>query len=171
MFRGLGRDEGERSRVVYIIDDDASFRVAMKRRLQLAGFDVRAYAAAEQFLERGDDGQSPNCLLLDVEMPGMSGLELQNRLRALGSTIPIVFVSGCADDRVSTMAVEAGAHDFLTKPINSAQLLRSINAAMARQEIVFPHVSVSPRFTDELLARANDLIVEARLLRSKIDTC
>jgi FixJ family two-component response regulator len=71
-------------------------------------------------------------------MPGMSGLELQSRLQALGSTVPIVFVSGCADDRVSTIAVEAGAHDFLTKPINSGQLLRSINAAMARQETVLP---------------------------------
>ena len=124
---------------MHLVDDDASFLVAMKRRLELAGFDVRAYAAAEQFLEHQDDGQGPSCLVLDVDMTGLSGLELQSRLRVLGSTLPIVFVSGRADDRIRTTAIEAGAHDFLTKPINSGQLLRSIQAAIARHERVRPN--------------------------------
>ena len=124
--------------VVHIVDDDASFRTATKRLLELAGYSVLTYAAADQFLDQQPEELTRSCLLLDVHMPGLSGLELQSRLKALGSTVPIVFVSGLADNDISAKAIELGAHDFLTKPINSAQLLRSIKTAITRYEIDRP---------------------------------
>jgi FixJ family two-component response regulator len=117
--------------VVHVVEDDPSFRAAVKRRLELAGYNVRTYVAAEQFLDQHLAEIGPSCLLTDLKLPGLSGLELQDRLRAVGSTLSIVFVSAFADSGVRRKAIEAGAVDFLTKPMNSDQLLRSINAAIA----------------------------------------
>jgi len=103
----------------------------VKRRLELAGYSVRTYVAAEQFLDRQLAELVPSCLLTDLKLPGLSGLELQDRLRSVGSTLSIVFVSGFAASGVRRKAIEAGAIDFLTKPVNSNQLLRSIKAAIA----------------------------------------
>ena len=120
--------------LVHVIDDDASFRTAVARRLKLAGYDVETYSSAQQLLDRLPDAETPGCILLDVQMPGLSGLELQGRLTERGSTLPIVFVTGYADMPTTVRAVKAGAEDFLAKPVSSEQLIDAIERAMARCE-------------------------------------
>ena len=120
--------------LVHVIDDDASFRTAVERRLKLAGYDVETYSSAQQLLDRLPDAETPGCILLDVQMPGLSGLELQNRLIERGSTMPIVFVTGYADTPTTVWAIKAGAEDFLTKPASSERLIDAIERAMARYE-------------------------------------
>jgi FixJ family two-component response regulator len=117
-----------------VIDDDASFRAAVERRLKLAGYDVETYSSAQQLLDRLPDAETPGCILLDVQMPGLSGLELQSRLIERGSMLPIVFVTGYADTPTTVRAIKAGAEDFLTKPASSEQLIDAIERAMARYE-------------------------------------
>jgi FixJ family two-component response regulator len=83
--------------IVHVVDDDASFRTAVERRLKKAGYEVATYPSAQQLLERLPDGNASGCILLDVQIPGLSGPELQVRLKALGSSLPIVFLTGHAD--------------------------------------------------------------------------
>lgn len=120
--------------LVHVIDDDASFRTAVECRLKLAGYDVETYSSAQQLLDRLPDAETPGCILLDVQMPGLSGLELQSRLIERGSTLPIVFVTGYADTSTTVRAVKAGAEDFLVKPASSEQLIDAIERAIARYE-------------------------------------
>jgi FixJ family two-component response regulator len=115
-----------------VIDDDASYRTAVERRLKWAGYDVETYSSAQQLLDRLPGADTPGCILLDVQMPGLSGLELQNRLIECGSILPIVFVTGYADAPTIVRAMKAGAEDFLTKPASSQQLIDAIERAMAR---------------------------------------
>jgi len=117
-----------------VIDDDASFRTAVARRLKLAGYDVETYSSAQQLLDRLPAAETPACILLDVQMPGLSGLELQSRLTERGSTLPVVFVTGYADTPTTVRAVKAGAEDFLAKPASSEQLIGAIERAMMRYE-------------------------------------
>ena len=105
--------------LVHVIDDDASFRTAVERRLKLAGYDVETYSSAQQLLDRLPGAERPGCILLDVQMPGLNGLELQSRLIERGSILPIVFVTGYADTPATVRAIKAGAEDFLTKPASS----------------------------------------------------
>ena len=120
--------------LVHIIDDDASFRTAIERRLKLAGYDVETYSSAQQLLDRLPGVEKPGCILLDVQMPGLSGLDLQSRLIERGSILPIIFVTGYADTPATVRAIKAGAEDFLTKPATSAQLIDAIERAMTRYE-------------------------------------
>jgi FixJ family two-component response regulator len=119
---------------VYIVDDDASFRTAVERRLRKAGYEVAAYPSAQQFLDRMPEEDQPGCILLDVRIPHLSGPELQEKLGKLGSTLPIVFLSGYADVSITVKTIKAGAEDFLTKPVSSELLLDAIEKAMAHQE-------------------------------------
>lgn len=119
---------------VHIVDDDASFRTALERRLKKAGYEVATYASAQQLLDRLPDQSGPGCIVLDVRIPGLSGPELQKRLIELGSTLPILFLTGYPDVRATVNAIKAGAEDFLIKPVTSEQLLRAIEQAMARYE-------------------------------------
>ena len=119
--------------LIHVVDDDASFRTAIARRLKLAGYDVATYATAEDLLEAGPDDAQPGCILLDVRIPGLSGPELQGRLIAQGSTLPVIFLTGHADTPTTVRAIKAGAEDFLTKPVSSEQLLDAIERALARQ--------------------------------------
>jgi RNA polymerase sigma factor (sigma-70 family) len=121
-------------RIVHVVDDDASFRTAIERRLRLAGYTVATYPSAQQLLDELPDEDAPACILLDVRIPGLSGPELQDRLGRLGSTLPIVFLSGYADVATTVKTIKAGAEDFLTKPVTSEQLLRAVEQAMARYE-------------------------------------
>ncbi|MGY8666616.1 response regulator [Bradyrhizobium sp. UFLA05-109] len=120
--------------LVHVVDDDASFRTAIERRLKLAGYDVATYAAAQELLDRLPDPDRLGCVLLDVQIPGLSGPELQRRLIELGSTLPIIFLTGHADTATTVRAIKAGAEDFLTKPVSSEQLIDAIERAMARHE-------------------------------------
>ena len=118
---------------VHIVDDDASFRTAMARRLKNAGYEVAVYPSAQDLLDRLPDENEPGCILLDVRIPGLSGPELQDRLSELGSTLPIVFLSGYADVQTTVRAIKGGAEDFLTKPVSSEDLFAAVERALAHQ--------------------------------------
>lgn len=124
------------SGIVHVVDDDASFRTAIERRLKKAGYHVATYSSAQQLLEGLPDENALGCILLDVQIPGLSGPELQARLNALGSSLPIVFLTGHADIQTTVKTIKAGAQDFLTKPVASDQLLPAIERAMAQHETV-----------------------------------
>jgi len=121
---------------VHVVDDDASFRVAIERRLKKAGYDVATYGTAQQLLDRLPGDGAPGCILLDVQIPGLTGPELQERLGRLGSVLPIVFLTGHGDIPMSVRAIKAGAEDFLTKPISSEDLLHAIEKALAHQKML-----------------------------------
>ena len=121
--------------LVHVVDDDASFRTAIERRLKHAGYEVETYSSAQHLLDRQPGVEKPGCILLDVQMSGMNGLELQDRLIELGSILPIVFVTGHSDIPTTVRAIKAGAEDFLTKPIPSEQLIDAIERAMAHYEL------------------------------------
>ncbi len=120
--------------VVHVVDDDASFRAAIERRLKKVGYEVATYASAQHLLDHLPNESGTGCILLDVRMPGLSGTALQSRLSELGSTLPIVFLTGYADVPTTVQVIKAGADDFLTKPVTSDQLLGTIQRAMSRHE-------------------------------------
>jgi FixJ family two-component response regulator len=116
---------------VFIVDDEGVVRSALSRLLAAAGYQVRVFDSATRFLEE-QDADTPGCLLLDVCLPGLSGIELQGALDGSPRTRPIVFLSGMGDVPTSVKAMKAGAVDFLTKPICSAKLFAAIEQAMKR---------------------------------------
>ena len=105
--------------LVHIVDDDASFRTAIERRLRLAGYEVATYPSAQHLLDCMPSEGELSCILLDVRIPGLSGPELQARLSEIGSTVPIVFLTGYADVPTTVQAIKAGADDFLIKPTST----------------------------------------------------
>ncbi len=117
--------------VVYVIDDDASFRKAVSRLLRSAGLEVEALASAGEFLERPATDR-PACLVLDVRMPGPSGMDLQSALAEAGRDIPIVFMTGHGDVSTSVRAMKKGAVDFLEKPVRAPELLACVERGLAR---------------------------------------
>ncbi len=119
---------------VHIVDDDASLRTALARLLGGAGFQVAAYDSATSFKSTAPPA-GPGCILLDVHMPGLSGLQLQQYLVSVHSPLPIVFLSGGADIAMSVQAIKAGAEDFLSKPVASADLFDAIERAVARYHV------------------------------------
>src|SRR6266404_4248436 len=120
--------------VVHVVDDDASFRTAMERRLKKAGYEVATYASGQHLLDRLPNESELGCILLDVRIPGLSGPELQGRLSELGSTLPIVFLTGHPDVPTTVRTIKAGAEDYLTKPVSSDDLLHAIERALAHHE-------------------------------------
>jgi RNA polymerase sigma factor (sigma-70 family) len=118
--------------IIHLVDDDASFRTAIRRRLEKAGYRVETYPSAEHFLNHRPDESQPGCILLDARLPGLSGPGLQTRLSKLGSKLPIVFLTAYSDILSTVRAIKAGADDFLTKPIKSSDLLGAIDKALAR---------------------------------------
>ena len=162
---------------VHIVDDDESFRKAIERHLKYAGYEVATYASAEHLLERLPSESVPGCILLDVRIPGLSGPELQERLSELGSTLPIIFLTGYPDVRTTVRAIKAGADDFLTKPVSSEELLQAVRRAIAHHEVtrglkskldkVLAHVSaLTPREREdfELVVRGDTNKQVARAL-------
>src|SRR5215510_1120492 len=119
--------------VIHVVDDDGSFRTAVARLLEASGYQVALYESARQFLEKPPDIE-PGCILLDVRMPGMSGHELQARLVEIGNALPIVFLTGHGDIRMSVRAIKAGAEDFLSKPVSRKTLIEAIQRALVRQQ-------------------------------------
>ncbi len=117
--------------VVYIVDDDPSLRTALGRLARAAGHRVEAFATAGEFLA-SPRADAPACLVLDVRMPGPSGLDLQEALAARGDELPIIFLTGHGNIPMTARAMKAGAVDFLTKPVNRQDLLEAIQRAVAR---------------------------------------
>jgi FixJ family two-component response regulator len=121
----------DRTPTIHVVDDDASFQVAIARLLRATHYEVRTYANAGDFLLRLPE-DAPGCILLDLRMPGPSGLALQEALASRLDTLPIIFLSGHADVPATVQAMKAGAVDFLTKPVKREVLLPAIERALAR---------------------------------------
>ena len=116
---------------VYVVDDDPDLSKAIERLLQSVGLNVATFSSPHQFLE-GYDRNAPGCLVLDLALPGLSGLELQRVLEQQDSLLPIVFLTGRGDIATSVQAMKHGAADFLTKPVDDTALIASIRDALAR---------------------------------------
>ena len=121
----------ERKPTVFVVDDEAAVRKALSRLLRSAEIEAVVFASAADFLA-AHDSSAPGCLLLDVSMPGLNGLELQQALTARGSNLPIIFLSGHADVPISVQAMKDGATDFLTKPVLDEVLLTAVRVAFER---------------------------------------
>jgi FixJ family two-component response regulator len=120
--------------IVFIVDDDASLRASMSDLLDVAGFRTRGYASTGDFL-LNPPGDEPGCVLLDVRLPGPSGLDLQEGLQRHGIHLPVIFLTGHADVPTSVRAMKAGAVDFLEKPVSRETLLEAILRALASDAI------------------------------------
>ena len=129
LLRGTGKEGVPEIQKISIVDDDESVREALKSLLKSAGFKAEAFASAEEFLNSGHL-PGTDCLILDVRMPGMSGVELQDFLTASDEGVPIVFISAHADEEARARALESGAIDFLQKPFSDEALLSAIDAAI-----------------------------------------
>jgi len=145
----------EAAALVYVVDDDPSVRRALTRLVRSAGHEVEAYGSAREFLEHACGERTPACVVLDVQLPDLSGLELQ---RELDARLPIVFLTGHGDIAMTVGAIKAGATDFLTKPVRDDDLLRAIDLALARSV----EVSKSIHELEELRSRVGRLTVRER---------
>jgi FixJ family two-component response regulator len=116
---------------IFVIDDDASVRKSLSRLLRTAGHTIETFASAEEFLGRGHFN-GIGCLLLDVQMPGLSGMNLQEELNKADYHMPIIFITGHGDIPMSVEAMKKGAVDFLTKPFNDKELLQAIDKAITK---------------------------------------
>jgi two-component system response regulator FixJ len=117
--------------LVRVVDDDASFRKAVARMLRASGFVVKTFASAAEFLAR-PEVEVPGCVLVDLQMPGSSGLDLQEALAQAGHAMPVVFLSGHGDIPTTVQAMRRGAEDFLTKRASREELLAAVRRALAR---------------------------------------
>jgi len=115
--------------MVAVVEDDESYRAAVQRLLKSAGLPVRSFASAEDFLKAGQQ-QETGCLIADIQMPGMSGLDLQAKLNAEHCPIPIIFITAHGDEEMRLQAMRAGAVKFLAKPFDGAILLDSVRVAL-----------------------------------------
>jgi RNA polymerase sigma factor (sigma-70 family) len=120
------------SAIIYIVDDDASFRTSTGRFLRAAGYTVEIHESAEELLKRLPNDAGPGCILLDIKMPDMSGPELQDRLNGRALSLPIIFLTGQADIATTVQVIKAGAEDLLTKPVPKDSLVQAIERALAR---------------------------------------
>ena len=125
------REPREPEALVAIVDDDPSVRRGLQRLIQSAGWKVESFASAQEFLVFPRTA-APTCLVLDLQLPGLSGLDLQKRLAKIGLEIPIVFLTGHGNIPASVQAMKAGAVEFLTKPIDEQDLFRAIREAIER---------------------------------------
>lgn len=116
--------------IIHVVDDDASFRTAVMRLLRAAKYEVRGYASASEFLDSNSCG-GQGCILLDLWMPGVSGLDLQQSLERMEERLPIIFLTGHGDIPASVRAMKAGAVDFLTKPVRREALLAAVQNALS----------------------------------------
>jgi FixJ family two-component response regulator len=135
--------------VVYIVDDDPEVRRALGRLLRAAGYSTRSFGSASEFLVSGEARMSAGCIILDLAMPGLNGLELQQCLSASGCHRPIIFLTGNGDISKSVRAMKAGAVNFLTKPVDDRELLAAVEEALrldATERAVWStRVSISER--------------------------
>jgi two-component system, LuxR family, response regulator FixJ len=123
---------GPSARKVLIVDDDASVRKSLRRLVQAAGYDVELFAEAREYLARESEPTLPACLVVDVRMPGMSGLELVDLIAGTTRALPVVFITGYADDDVRARAEASGAVALLDKPVADTVLLEAIERGLER---------------------------------------
>jgi FixJ family two-component response regulator len=115
--------------VISIIDDDASVRMSITRLVRALGYPAHAFASADEFL-KSPHLDDTSCVITDVQMPGIGGIELQARLRAQGCAIPIIFITAFPDEKTKTRALDAGAIGFLSKPFDSSKLIACVDIAL-----------------------------------------
>ncbi len=121
---------------VFVVDDDAPVRKSLMRLLKSAGYRTESFSSADEFLDGWKANPVPGCVLLDIMMPGLDGLQLQQALRASALEIPIIFITGHGDIPLSVKAIKAGAIDFFPKPIDDQKLLRAVDEALQRDALV-----------------------------------
>src|ERR1700678_4612667 len=131
----------EQRAVVFVIDDDPSMRLALEDLVNTVGLEVRTFAAPREFLQ-SKPPDAPGCLVLDVRLPGMSGLTFHKELAKEGLALPVIFITGHGDIPMSVRAMKAGAVEFLTKPFHDQDLLDAIHQALARSEAALQRHSV-----------------------------
>ena len=119
--------------IIYVVDDDSSVRTAVKRLIRSLGFTVETFDSAQAFLNH-EPHDGPACLVLDIRMPGTSGIQLQEQLAKAGVQIPIIFITGHGNIPMSVKAMKAGAVDFIEKPFEDQKLIDAIQAAIARSK-------------------------------------
>jgi FixJ family two-component response regulator len=117
--------------VVFVVDDDPSMRRSLETLLRSVGLDVRLFSSAQEFMQ-AERVDAPGCLVLDVRLPGMSGLAFQEELAKTGVALPVIFITGYGDVPMTVRAIKAGAAEFLTKPFDDQVLLDAIHAAIER---------------------------------------
>jgi FixJ family two-component response regulator len=142
---------------IFLVDDEEPVRKAIMRLLRAEGLSVAAFASAAEFLD-GLDSRGAGCLVLDVAMPGLSGLELQEELARRGARLPIVFLTGRADVPMCALAMKRGAVDFLVKPVNDSDLLAAVRRALDQDE----RASRQHREQEEISARLQTLTARER---------
>jgi FixJ family two-component response regulator len=125
------RESSESDALIAIVDDDASVREGLHSLIRSAGWRVETFVSAQEFLGRLG-AEAPSCLILDLQLPGLSGLDLQERMAKVGLEIPIVFLTGHGNIPASVQAMKAGAVEFLTKPLDEQKLLQAIQEAIER---------------------------------------
>ena len=159
------RMKAEAAPIVFIVDDDLSVRRTTERLVRTAGFNVQAFPSAREFLKNPrPDG--PACLILDVRMPGLDGMQLQRELTQSGINIPIIFITGHGDIPMSVRAMKAGAAEFLTKPFRSRSLLDAIHSAIERDRSAHKERSES----EELRERYEQLTAREREVMTLVVT-
>jgi FixJ family two-component response regulator len=146
--------------MVFVVDDDSSIREAIKSLVSLVGLRVETFGTAQEFL-RSERPDVPGCVVLDVELPGLSGLDLQRELAAHGIRLPIIFITGYGDIPMSVRAMKAGALEFLTKPFRDQDLLDAIQQALERDRAARRHsreiAELRKRF-DALTSRESEVM-------------
>jgi len=149
---------------VFLVDDDASVRRALARLLKSAGHQVQTFASAREFLGTNADTEEAACLVLDVRMPGLTGIDLQRELQTMNRNLPIVFITGHGDIPMSVKAMKGGAVDFLPKPVKDTDLLRAIAQALARAH----HDRVERRELEQIQQRVKKLTPREREVMSLV---
>ncbi|WP_047465315.1 response regulator transcription factor [Rhizobium rhizogenes] len=147
--------------MVFVIDDDASLRDALSSLFRSVGMQVELYGSPSEFLARGPVTTGESCLVLDIRLPGVSGLDFQNQLSKLGNTIPIIFMTGHGDVPMSVRAMKAGALDFLIKPFRDQDMLDAVSNALAldrERRVAAGAVSAWKARYETLTAREREVI-------------
>ena len=119
--------------IVYVVDDEPAVSISLKRLLRSVGLEARTYASAQEFL-RSERPDAPGCLILDVRLPGLSGLDLQQELTAVKSDLPVIFITAYDDKNSRGRAMQAGAVAFLDKPFSDEQLLQTVHSALMTRD-------------------------------------
>ncbi len=149
--------------VVFVVDDDSSVREAIKSLIRSVGLSVETFETAQEFL-RSKRPDAPGCVVLDVRLPGLSGLDLQRELAAHGISIPVIFITGHGDIPMSVRAMKAGALEFLTKPFRDQDLLDAIQQALERDRAARQQRTE----TAELRERSDSLTAREREVMSLV---